>query len=78
MQSENTVEVTGPYVLTTKYKRPLEVIMWDEFPQMPKCCWFCNHFDRKTAMCNQYNQVVPEDYAAKKDACPAFDGNIPF
>lgn len=76
--SEKTVEVTGPFVMTTKYKRPLEVIMWDEFPQMPKCCWFCNHFDRTTAVCDLYGQTVPEDYAAKKDACQAFEGKIPF
>ena len=71
-------ETTGPYVLTTKYKRPLEVVMWDEFPQMPKNCWFCSQFDRTTAKCAVYNQIVPEDYAAQKDVCKIFDGKIPF
>lgn len=55
--------------MQTKYKRPLAVVLWEEHPWMPHCCWLCRYFDRESARCSRYNMDVPEDFAAKEDAC---------
>lgn len=43
----------------------------------PRCCHTCDWY-RDDGTCAQYRQRVPDDFAARIDACPAWTEEIPF
>lgn len=43
----------------------------------PKCCHTCEFYDVK-GTCTAFFMEPPEDFAATTDACPEYEGEIPF